>query len=160
VFVQAGPNGENPTGSLVTSGFLNFSATPTCVNVVGHAAVAGFRIDAGTIPSPGLGFISSVQDNGPPVNGRPVDTTIYEGYLFNGAPTSCPAPGEPPPPDFADRGAGPFLSGDVTVVDAPALPTSKDQCKNGGWRNFGVFKNQGDCVSYVETGGKNRQAGG
>jgi YVTN family beta-propeller protein len=29
-------------------------------------------------------------------------------------------------------------------------PTSKDQCKKGGWQNFApMFKNQGDCVSYV-----------
>jgi hypothetical protein len=34
-------------------------------------------------------------------------------------------------------------------------PTSKDQCKNGGWASFSGFKNQGDCVSYVATGGKN-----
>ncbi len=29
-------------------------------------------------------------------------------------------------------------------------PTSKEQCKNGGWRNFNnpTFRNQGDCVSY------------
>jgi len=39
------------------------------------------------------------------------------------------------------------------------LPTSKAECKNGGWRNFGtVFKNQGDCVSYVATKGKNPPA--
>ena len=33
-------------------------------------------------------------------------------------------------------------------------PTSKDQCKNGGWQQFDhpAFKNQGDCVSYVENG--------
>jgi hypothetical protein len=40
----------------------------------------------------------------------------------------------------------------------PTLPTSKDQCKNGGWRNFPGFKNQGDCVSFVATGGKNPPA--
>jgi hypothetical protein len=36
-------------------------------------------------------------------------------------------------------------------------PTSKDQCKNGGWQSFVSqgFKNQGDCVSYVATNGKN-----
>jgi hypothetical protein len=36
-------------------------------------------------------------------------------------------------------------------------PTSKDQCKNGGWQSFASqgFKNQGDCVSYVATAGKN-----
>ena len=31
---------------------------------------------------------------------------------------------------------------------------TKDQCKNGGWQSLG-FKNQGDCVSYFATGGKN-----
>jgi hypothetical protein len=43
-------------------------------------------------------------------------------------------------------------------------PQNKDACKNGGWQtltdnNGNHFKNQGDCVSYVATGGKN-QAGG
>ena len=38
--------------------------------------------------------------------------------------------------------------------------TNKDQCKNGGWQtlfdNHGNgFKNQGDCVSFVATKGKN-----
>jgi hypothetical protein len=40
------------------------------------------------------------------------------------------------------------------------VPTSKAACKNGGWQeltdnNGTAFKNQGDCVSYVATGGKN-----
>ena len=48
-----------------------------------------------------------------------------------------------------------------TVYDfEPSIgpPTSKDQCKDGGWQTFNnpTFKNQGDCVSYVATGGKNR----
>ena len=36
-------------------------------------------------------------------------------------------------------------------------PTSKDQCKDGGWMSFNepAFKNQGDCVSYAATGGRN-----
>jgi hypothetical protein len=34
-----------------------------------------------------------------------------------------------------------------------------DDCKSGGWQEFGVFKNQGDCVSYVATGGRNQPAG-
>ena len=37
----------------------------------------------------------------------------------------------------------------------PSLPTTKDQCKSGGWQAFGVFRNQGDCVSFVATKGKN-----
>ena len=37
-----------------------------------------------------------------------------------------------------------------TVGDS-AKPASKDDCKNGGWRNFQdpSFKNQGQCVSWV-----------
>jgi hypothetical protein len=35
------------------------------------------------------------------------------------------------------------------------FPTNRSECKNGGWQSFGVFKNQGDCVSYVATQGKN-----
>ena len=43
--------------------------------------------------------------------------------------------------------------------DPPPVPTRKDQCKNGGWQSYGVFKNQGDCVSFIATGGKNQPAG-
>jgi hypothetical protein len=38
------------------------------------------------------------------------------------------------------------------IEDVPAVvPTNKDQCKKNGWKNFPHlgFKNQGDCVSYV-----------
>jgi hypothetical protein len=40
------------------------------------------------------------------------------------------------------------------------VATDKDSCKNGGWAGLSdsaghSFKNQGDCVSYVATGGKN-----
>jgi len=51
-------------------------------------------------------------------------------------------------------GTGTRPSGTATVTFV-ALPTDKDQCKDGGWETFGVFKNQGDCVSFVATGGKN-----
>jgi hypothetical protein len=46
-------------------------------------------------------------------------------------------------------------------VPAPSTPTSKDQCKNGGWKTFTnpAFKNQGDCVSFVATEGKNSPSG-
>lgn len=42
--------------------------------------------------------------------------------------------------------------------------TSKNDCKNGGWQRFfdaqgRPFKNQGDCVSFVATGGKNTAKG-
>jgi hypothetical protein len=34
-------------------------------------------------------------------------------------------------------------------------PKGAAQCGNGNWRTFGVFKNQGDCVAWVKTGGAN-----
>jgi hypothetical protein len=39
------------------------------------------------------------------------------------------------------------------TVSVPA-PTAKDQCKNGGWQQFDSphFKNQGDCIQFVNTG--------
>jgi hypothetical protein len=44
------------------------------------------------------------------------------------------------------------------------VATNQDQCKNGGWQtlvdnNNTPFKNQGDCVSYVATRGKNKANG-
>jgi choice-of-anchor C domain-containing protein len=51
--------------------------------------------------------------------------------------------------------------GEILPTPTPtpvSLPTNKDQCKKGGWEFFGVFKNQGDCVSFVATGGKNLPA--
>ena len=42
-------------------------------------------------------------------------------------------------------------------------PSDKERCKNGGWEDFtaapGPFKNQGDCVSFFASGGKNKGSG-
>ena len=47
------------------------------------------------------------------------------------------------PPVFSEN----FASNGATLTG----PTRKDQCKHGGWRSFGgLFKNQGQCVSFVE----------
>jgi hypothetical protein len=44
-----------------------------------------------------------------------------------------------------------------TGCPVPALPTSRDDCKRGGWRTYGArFRNQGDCVSFVATRGADR----
>jgi 6-phosphogluconolactonase len=37
----------------------------------------------------------------------------------------------------------------VAVTPLPRVPTSKEQCKHGGWRNYPQFKNQGQCVAFV-----------
>jgi hypothetical protein len=114
--VEAGPAGENPVGTLTLRGYLDFTSTVTCVRISGNAVVGGHRIDSG--PMAGQGFLQSSLDNGPPVDGRPVDDTIYTG-LLPAPPTTCPAPGDPPPPELSHTGGGPFLRGDLTVFDAP-----------------------------------------
>ncbi len=54
---------------------------------------------------------------------------------------TLPPPGGPPP-----------------APPPPTLPTATSQCFNGGWQIYAVFKNQGDCVSFVATKGKNPPA--
>jgi DNA-binding beta-propeller fold protein YncE len=38
----------------------------------------------------------------------------------------------------------------LAVGPLPRVPTNKEQCKHGGWHNFPQFKNQGQCVAFVE----------
>jgi len=47
------------------------------------------------------------------------------------------------------------LSAAEIANQAQEMPSSKANCKQSGFQDFGVFKNQGDCVSWVATGGKN-----
>jgi hypothetical protein len=42
-------------------------------------------------------------------------------------------------------------------INAGNPPTTANQCKNGGWQSStradaSAFKNQGDCIQYVNTG--------
>jgi hypothetical protein len=49
---------------------------------------------------------------------------------------------------FATAATGPS----VTISYTQPGPTSKADCKNGGWRDFGdMFKNQGQCVTLFDT---------
>jgi virginiamycin B lyase len=45
-----------------------------------------------------------------------------------------------------------FNANKIGRISVP-IPTSKDECKSAGWRAFG-FKNQGQCVAFVERGPK------
>jgi hypothetical protein len=39
----------------------------------------------------------------------------------------------------------------TVAAAAPDVPMNADDCRNGGWREFG-FRNQGQCIRFVNTG--------
>jgi hypothetical protein len=110
---------------------------------------AGFH---GTIEAEGYG---SGEPNGNSLNAWTTDSG-GGAIAFVGSGRWAPTPGVFP--FIVDGGpANRYAAG--TFVFQPALPTSKDQCKDGGWASFGLFKNQGDCVSFIATKGESPPAG-
>lgn len=89
--------------------------------------------------------------------------TDSDGDGINDPDDNCPADANADQADQDDDGLGdpcdPDDDGDGIADTAP--PTDKDQCKKNGWKSFNnpSFKNQGDCVSYVATGGANQPNG-
>jgi hypothetical protein len=85
-----------------------------------------------------------------PVNlGAPVNTTSTEAHPHLSADGRMLY--------FGSNRAGSLGSTDIFVTTREqVLPATKDECTHGGWERFGVFKNQGDCVSFVATGGRNQ----
>jgi hypothetical protein len=145
---RSGPSGESPTGTvridvelLEPGNFLTFdTARVTCLNVTDNRATIGTQSQFG------FGVLHFVEDN----DGAGQDR--HAVLLPGEVPTVCPAnPSADPAPIFG---------GDITVHDAVPFPTSKDQCKNGGWREFPGFKNQGQCVAFVERGRAPQEANG
>jgi hypothetical protein len=127
----SGPSGENPTGQVRfdVSG-LSIGGPVTCLAVSGNTAIINFDDQIG-----GFG-VSTVEV----VDGQP---DFFDAAPTGREPTDCS-------PSFPLL--RPVSGGDIVVVDAPPLPTSKEQCKKGGWRDFPQFKNQGQCIAFVNHG--------
>jgi hypothetical protein len=47
---------------------------------------------------------------------------------------------------------------DLQLAYTGGISLDKQSCKSGGWEAFGIFKNQGDCVSFFATQGRNPPA--
>jgi hypothetical protein len=129
---HSGPSGENPTGAAqITPGEIGqpFGGPITCLAVSRNVATFNFEAPPGS-----TGVETFVATDSP--------TGDQIAFVGPGrAPTDCSPVTNPP--------NQPLNGGDIVVVDAQPLPTSKRQCKGEGWRSYGVFKNQGDCVSFV-----------
>jgi len=48
-----------------------------------------------------------------------------------------------------------WISIDEIELIVPVNPETKNDCKQGGWEQYG-FKNQGQCVRFIETGKDSR----
>jgi hypothetical protein len=128
ITAQSGPSGEAPSGQVTCGSF--FSGPVTCLNVQGNVALL-------TTQTPQFGAVAiRVIDNGP------AGSDSVEAIPGSGCPT--------PQPSYVNFG----FSGDAVVTDVqppPPLPTTKEQCKKGGYATFG-FRNQGQCIAFVNTG--------
>jgi hypothetical protein len=149
---RSGPSGEDPAGTTINhiggGSAPTFSGDVTCLSVTGNTAVVGAF---GMFDSPDYfaGPVADwylVVDGGGPGSLR--DRISIEDVFDSPPPTDCSRPPVFRAPAYTVAG------GDIVVHDAPPLPTSKEQCKNGGWRNFPSFKNEGLCVAFVQRGVK------
>jgi hypothetical protein len=172
--IVAGSSVANCTATVVDGGhnledgtLCGFSAISSLSSTSAGFDPAGLTNNGGPTQTIALLSTSAAVDGGDdavcsasPVNGldqrgfaRPgtghshCSVGAYEFYL---AATPSPTPTEIP---TATRTA--TASGTPTPTDTPPLvPLIKLQCMNGGWRTFSVprtFKNQGDCIRFVNT---------
>jgi hypothetical protein len=159
VDAHSDPDGSNPSGeaSAGLRSTYSVSGHVTCMTVVGNRATVGFAVDSGFSVFGNLGHVIFVEDNGSPGAGRDLANDVETAL----PPTFCAAPTDEDlvPFPFIPIRPQPIEAGDITVVDAQPLPITKEQCTDGGWKQFG-FKNQGQCIAFLERGPGPQQANG
>ncbi len=174
--IVAGNPGGNCTGTTLDGGH-NLEDGTSCgftanslSNTPADFDPAGLANNGGPTETIALLPASAAVDGGddtvcsaPPVNGldqrgfaRPgtghthCSIGAFEFYL-------TPPPTSTPTATATETGTPiPAATATPVATSTPALPPLiKLQCMNGGWRNFIVprqFKNQGDCIRFVNTG--------
>ncbi len=133
------PDGAIPEGRLIADSAGNLYGT---------------TLQGGTDCGAGCGTVFSITPNG-------TGTVLYSFAYTDGAFPHAGLIADNAGNLYGTTGGG-GASGNGTVFKLagtgfpPVLPSTVDQCKENGWQAFGVFKNQGDCVSFVATKGKNQ----
>jgi hypothetical protein len=121
-----------------------------------HSLTGGINTFADSVPVLGgdkIGFLAnSVVPGCFVLTGNSADTVGWN--LQPSSPGSIVDPAAPPSPCNGCESQVRWNLG------ATVEPITKHDCKKGGWKAWPVFKNRGDCVSYVATGGKNKPARG
>lgn len=135
---------ESGSFTAPRSGFLSdFSSTFTITST--SATVTGIKRLAGDDSATSCAFPEVSTSNLATIYRATINGQLSAGTASGSIDGS---PGSRVPPNFSEN----FASSGVVQL------TSKAQCADGGWQSFG-FKNQGDCVSFVATGGKNPPSG-
>jgi YVTN family beta-propeller protein len=126
------------------------TATVTVVDSTPPAITCPADITAkGNIPNSPFANV----DPGAPTATDNCSGLTVAGTRSDGQPLAAPYPfGTTTITQTATDAGGNHASCQQTVTVVPNTPTSKNQCKNGGWRTFTnpTFNNQGGCVSFVE----------
>lgn len=166
-------NGNTSIGSTATNGAIRLFGGNSNITINSNVlrnGVRGIKVDDPF----GIGPNSNITAHtncivGNTVAGLEVTSSGYSGTLVAennwwgsaSGPTIASNPGGTgdaiiDPNSVVDY--SPFLTADAATPCAPppvGPPTDKEQCKNDGWQSFNVprtFKNQGDCIQYVNTG--------
>jgi hypothetical protein len=162
-----------------SSGVLHLEKScPTSANAAAGADITGFEGQTFTSASFTLASTSQCQGGSPRFDVVTTTGTFFLGcnnvipvgntYTFNAA-TIAAGGNQVPVPTGTIQAVDVLIdvqgtadlsnitfNGELQVPETTSAPTTKDDCKNGGWKNFTpAFKNQGDCVSFVATKGKN-----
>jgi hypothetical protein len=130
----SGPNGEAPGGTIKVRGLLlNFDLPVTCLRVRGTRAVVAGPLDAsGRI----FTFVLVLEDVPAPA----IDRGSVSIYVDTPAPACADVD--------IDQALDEVRGGSVTITDAPAPPTSKEECRDDAWRQRG-FTSRGACQRLV-----------
>jgi hypothetical protein len=125
-----------PNGEVYVSGQKHLNAAGAATFSCSGASATG-SLDAT------LDYTATYQPNTPRPPGTP--NTGSDGGLATASLTfTTSSIGDP---------AGPGLSSgtfsEIFLVPGPVAPTKKDECKDGGYATFPMFKNQGECVAFV-----------
>jgi hypothetical protein len=162
-----------PSTAITIDQFTSGGPTPTRVGLAAGVLKSAVKRTSSTpanyqvhtpnaiVTARGTAFYTSYTDSSPQTGNLPgvshyTEVAVLEGAV-NLAQVAAPDRGV----EIAQGTTGTVAGGEApenhkrkfpTPVPTPtcsSIPTSPDQCKKGGWRQFACFKNQGQCIKAV-----------
>lgn len=170
ILLSDGSNLElRPATTITIDQYVNGGATPTRIGLTSGilksdvngtgAAPANFQVHTpnAIVTAHGTTFYTSYTPSSPQTGNLPgvshyTEVAVIEGTV-NLAQVAAPDSGVEVAQGTTGTvpGAAAPQSNKRKFPTCSNPPTSVDQCKDGGWRQFGCFKNQGQCISYVNN---------